>query len=111
MTPLVLTVGYEPQLLATRSMVLRHAGYFVKEATVLARALREIETDHIDILVVCNTIPFSEKSWFANEVLNRRRLLPVICIKTHAYEQKVPGCVAVENDPDSLLQALKLVTP
>ena len=110
MTPLVLTVGYEPHLLATRSMVLRHAGYNVKEVTVLARALDEIESDHIDILVVCNTVPLAERSWLAKEVLNRRRLMPVICIQTHSFEQKVPGCVAVENDPESLLEALKHVT-
>ena len=107
--PLVLTVGYETQLLETRSMVLRHAGYAVKEARILSAALREIESDHVDILVLCNTIPPTERRWFAKEVLNRRRLLPVICIKAHSYEQNVPGCVAVENDPDSLLKALKLV--
>ncbi|HEY1938721.1 MAG TPA: hypothetical protein VGJ33_12360 [Candidatus Angelobacter sp.] len=104
----IISVGYEPRLLATRSMVLRHAGYIVNETNALTAALAKLESDLVDALLLCNTIPDNERKWFAAEVLNRRRLLPIICVKGGNYEQNVPGCIGVDNDPAALLNALGL---
>lgn len=103
----ILSVGYDRHLLATRSMVLRHAGYAVKEALILSKALSELESDGVDAMLLCNSIPPHEQKWLATEALSRRRLLPIVCIHGYSYEENVPGCMGIDNDPESLLKAVE----
>jgi DNA-binding response OmpR family regulator len=101
--PNILCVGYEPRLLETRSMILRQAGYVVHEASILAIALSKMESDSIDGLLICNSIPRKQQEWFVTQVTNKRRLLPILCIKSHPYDQCVRGCTRVDGEPESLL--------
>lgn len=40
----------------------------------------------------------------------KRRLMPVLCIRTYAYESAPQTCIAVDNEPELLLNTVKLVT-
>jgi CheY-like chemotaxis protein len=104
--PSILCVGFEPHLLETRSMVLRQAGYIVCECTVLADALSAVESRPIDLVLICNSIPRRQQEWFTAEVMNRSRMLPILCIQNHPYERAVNGCSSVENGPEALLAVL-----
>jgi hypothetical protein len=101
--PNIVCVGYEPHLVQTRSMILRRAGYAIHEASGLAVALSEIESDVIDGLLICNSVPRNEQEWFIERVRKVRRLLPIVCVKNHPYERCVSGCIGVDNEPESLL--------
>jgi DNA-binding response OmpR family regulator len=107
--PNILCVGYEPHLLETRSMILRQAGYVVHETTILATALSKMGSDPIDGVLICNSIPRKEQEWFVTQVTNKRRLLPILCIKSHPYDQCVRGCTRVDGEPESLLTAVTSV--
>jgi hypothetical protein len=87
-------------------MILRQAGYVVHEASILAIALSKMESDSIDGLLICNSIPRKQQAWFVTQIMSIRRLLPILCIKNHPYEQCVLGCTGVDGEPDSLLTAL-----
>jgi DNA-binding response OmpR family regulator len=104
--PNILCVGYEPSLLETRSMILRQAGYVVQEASILAVALSSMESDSIDGVLICNSIPRKQQEWFVTQVTNKRRMLPILCVKNHLFEQCVKGCTGVDGEPNALLAAL-----
>jgi hypothetical protein len=84
-------------------MILRQAGYVVHETTILAMALSKMGSDSIDGVLICNSIPRKEQEWFVMQVTNKRRLLPILCIKSHPYDQSIPGCTGVDGEPDALL--------
>ena len=104
--PNILCVGYGRHLLETRSTILRQAGYLVHETSVLALALSKVKSDAIDLVLICNSIPRKEQEWLAMQVMNIHRLLPILCVKNNPYEQSIPGCKGVDNEPESLLAAL-----
>jgi hypothetical protein len=104
--PNILCVGYEPSLLEARSMILRQAGYVVHEIAILELALSKMESDSIDGVVMCHSIPRKQQEWFVTRIMHIRCLLPILCIKNHPFEQCVRGCTGVDGEPDSLLTAL-----
>ena len=104
----ILNVGYEPILLLTRSMVLRQAGYVVIESSVLAEMLSKVDSDFIDVVLICNSVSRREQEWLVRQIMNKRCLLPILCIKNNPYDGTVPGCTGIENEPAALLSAVEL---
>lgn len=107
-TPHLLSVGYDPLLMRTRSFVLRQAGFTVDEAYNLNGALGLLMSDSIDAVLLCHTIPKDKQRSFISAARRERRLLPIICIKAQDHEGQQQDCVSVGSDPDELLQAVKL---
>jgi hypothetical protein len=87
-------------------MILRQAGYVIHETSILADALLTMESDVIDGVLICNSVPRKQQEWFVTQAMNIRRLLPILCIKNHPYEQCVKGCIGVDGEPESLLAVL-----
>lgn len=106
--PHLLSVGYDPLLMRTRSFVLRQAGFTVDEAYNLNGALGLLMSDSIDAVLLCHTVPKDKQRSFIAAAHRQRRLLPIICIKAQDHEGQQQGCVSVGSDPDELLTAVKL---
>lgn len=106
--PHLLSVGYDPLLLRTRSFVLRQAGFTVDEVYNLNGALGLLMSDSIDAVLLCHTVPKDKQRAFIAAAHRERRLLPIVCIKAQDYEGNQQDCVSVGSDPDELLQAVKL---
>ena len=106
--PHLLSVGYDPLLLRTRSFVLRQAGFTVDEVYNLNGALGLLKSDSIDAVLLCHTVPKDKQRAFIAAAHRERRLLPIVCIKAQDYEGNQQDCVSVGSDPDELLQAVKL---
>jgi len=104
----ILFVGYECTLLDLRSQVLRQAGYGVEEARSRQAALELAESDSVDLMVICDSLPSTDQQWLISQVHRKRRMLPVVCIGNYAYVSTADGCVGIENTPDALLDAVKL---
>ncbi|MGC2698473.1 MAG: hypothetical protein WA738_22010 [Candidatus Angelobacter sp.] len=103
----IVSVGYETVLMGLRSQVLRQAGHAVDEAHTVRDALRLIEADSIDLLLICHSVPKSEQRWLIFQAREKRRLLPIVCIGHQAYVSPADGCVGIENSPGALLDAVK----
>src|SRR5262249_50748787 len=101
-------VGYERTLMELRSQVLRQAGYGVDQAGSAQAALRLAESDSVDLMVICDSVPNVEQRWLISHVHQTRRTLPVLCIGNHAYVSTADGCTGIENTPSALLDAVKL---
>jgi DNA-binding response OmpR family regulator len=106
--PHLLSVGYDPLLMRTRSFVLRQAGFTVDEAYNLSGALGLLMSDSIDAVLICHTVPKDKQRSFIAAARRERRLLPIICIKAQDHEGQQQDCVSVGSDPDELLEAIKL---
>ena len=57
----ILSISYDPSLLATRELVLRQAGYQVASALQFADALRLCSQGTFDLIIIGHSIPRSEK--------------------------------------------------
>jgi CheY-like chemotaxis protein len=106
----ILHVGYDDALIAMRSRVLRSAGYAVEESGSVNNAIYLVESDLIDAVLICHTIPKSEQQLLVTAVKSKRRLLPLLCLRAYSYESTIEGCTVVENEPVALLNAVRLAT-
>jgi DNA-binding response OmpR family regulator len=108
--PHILSVGNNPILMASRSLLLRGAGYAVDEAYTIDKAISLVEADSIDAVLICHTIPREDQQVLIATVREKRRLMPVLCIRSNSYETAPRTCTAVDNEPEALLATLKLAT-
>ena len=110
--PHILSVGNDPTLMASRTLILRGAGYFVEEAYSVDKAINLVAADSIDAMLICHTIARSDQQVLISAVREKRRLMPILCLRSYAYESVPRTCTAVDKEPEALLHALKLaITP
>jgi DNA-binding response OmpR family regulator len=108
--PRILSVGNNPTLMSSRSLILRGAGFLVDEAYTVDKAIAMVEADSIDAVLICHTIPRNDQRQLISFVRQTRSLTPVLCIRSNAYEAAPRTCVAVDNEPEELLNTVRLAT-
>jgi DNA-binding response OmpR family regulator len=96
--------------MASRTLILRGAGYFVEEAYTVDKAINLLAADSIDAMLLCHTIARSDQQVLISAIREKRRLMPILCLRSHAYESVPQTCTAVDNQPEALLHTLKLAT-
>ncbi len=107
--PHILSVGKDPGLMSSRTLLLLNAGYAVQEAHALDKAKDLVHSDSIDITLLCHTVPEGEKRILIALVREKRSLMPVIYIRSYRHESVPRTCIGVDNEPEALLQSLKSV--
>lgn len=55
--PHILSVGKDPTLMSSRTLLLRNAGYAVEEAFTLDKAKDLVHSYSIDVTLLCHTVP------------------------------------------------------
>lgn len=103
----ILSVGKNPSLMSSRSLLLRAAGYRVEEAYTVDKAVNLVEEDFIDAMLLCHTISRDDKQVLISTVRRKRPSMPVLCLRSYAYESVPRTCIAVDNDPEEMLNALR----
>ena len=106
-TTRVLAFGYDRILVGVRTSVLRHSGYQVEETFSLAEALTRAQSDSIDAILICHSVPDNGVERLVTAVRKTRALMPILCMRTHPYGFAPRTCVSVENTPIAILNALK----
>ena len=107
--PHILSVGKDPTLMSSRTMLLLNAGYAVQEALTLDKAKDLVHSGSIDVTLLCHTVPERDQRLLIYLVREKRRLMPILCIRSHDHESVPRACIAVDNGPEALLQTLKSV--
>ena len=105
----ILAVGNDRMLLASRSLVMRAAGYVVLEATNYEQALRDGTSDRIDAVVICHSLEPKESGHLIQELMRARRRLPIICVLKNEFNEVPPGCLKTTAEPEDLLRTLRFV--
>ena len=103
----ILEVGHALELLRTRSLVLRNAGYHVIEETDVKRALSLAQSDQVDMVLLCHSLYRKEAVWLAHTLREARSLLPIICVVNNPTDEIPPGCWSAPSSPDELLDTLE----
>jgi DNA-binding NtrC family response regulator len=97
----ILSVGHDHHLLALRTLVLERAGFEVIEAFCVSDALRLAQSDAVDLVLMCHTIPRAEQKLLLAGIRNRRRLMPVLSVIAHDFV--MPADSAAPSVPPQLL--------
>lgn len=106
----ILSVGYDHTLMPLRSMILRGAGYEVEEAYTMELARSRAESDSIDLLLLCHTLPEGDQKDLIASVQRSHRTPPVLCITSQEFTFPANGGVAVESSPIELLEGVRMAT-
>ena len=108
--PRILSIGKDPVLMSTRKYLLQAAGYEVEEAYSVDRAISLATSDLIDVTIICHTLFQTEQHLFISTVRQQRQLLPILCLLSYRYQSVPQTCIAVENEPEILLNAIAQAT-
>jgi DNA-binding NtrC family response regulator len=102
-------VGKDANLMRSRTLLLSNAGYAVQEAFSLEKAAALVELDSIDLTLICHTVPDDDKQALISLIQKKKSRIPVVCIRSYAYESIPFSCTVVDNDPEVLLGCLKSI--
>jgi hypothetical protein len=72
----ILSVGRNPHLMTIRTLLLQGAGYVVDEAYEPSDALSGAQCDCVDVLLICHTVPNSERRWLIANVARKEYVYP-----------------------------------
>jgi len=103
----ILEVGHALELLRTRSLVLRTAGYQVIEETDVKRALSIAQSDQIDMVLLCHSLNRKEATWLTRMLREERSLLPIVCVVNNPTDEIPSGCWSTTSSPDEVLGTLE----
>ena len=107
LTPVLLSFGYDRTMLANRSIALRNAGYGVQEVTRWSDAHTRAQSDLIDAVLICHTVPLNEQGVLISAIRTNRRLMPIFFVNCqNGYPTTIEGCTPIVRDSAELLNAL-----
>ena len=101
-------VGRDRDLMQSRSLVLRAAGFSVEEAYTFATALTLAEA--VDVLLICHSWPGPDKKGLVSALRNSRNPIPIICVNSHPLEAHPDGCLSTAKTPLAILDAIVAAT-
>ena len=106
----ILSISYDPSLLATRELVLRQAGYQVASALGFADALQLCREGKFDLIIIGHSIPRHEKEALLAEIRTSCKT-PVLSLY-RASDGPLPGLdYALDGmeGPQALLEIVRMV--
>ena len=108
---LLLSVGRDPLLMRTRTVLLGEAGYSVMPSFTSRDAFQIFISRHIDLVILCHTIPQEEKSKLIASMKERNNRTPIVCIHVdgEADGKLVDAYVHSLDGPEVLLSCVAKV--
>jgi DNA-binding response OmpR family regulator len=104
----ILSLGKDKHLMSSRTMLLVSDGYKVDEAYSADMAIRLVASDLFEASVICHTVDESERQEFVSTVRHKKQQIPIIFIRSFEFETAPATCIAIDNDPEILLNAVRL---
>jgi DNA-binding response OmpR family regulator len=101
-----LAVGRDPQLLETRSQVLRNVGYTVVSALSVEQALQSFASGDFDIVILCHSIPARDRERLTYALKSHGSNTPVVVVTARLSVIDSFADAMIENDPEMLLQQI-----
>ena len=103
----VLSVGYDRNLMLSRSLLLRNSGYEVTEAYSRHLAMAMVRSEGFDLLLICHTVSDNEKRALISAVRKQLLLIPILCMSESDFlPAPLEGSTMVSNAPVELLAAI-----
>ena len=107
---LILAVSSDPDLLQSRSSILRGVGYIVESAISIGEAIDRFEGGDFDLVLLCHSIPHDQRDLLTNMIRHSGSHVPVVCIDSIAGDGRdALADATVNSEPEQLLAAIKQV--
>lgn len=104
---LVLSIGLDAELLSTRNLVLRSAGYTVVAAISLKEAIDRFQDGDFDLVLLCHSVPTKEKDRLTCWIRASGSHVPVVSVSGSPCQRDTFTDATVESDPNSLLEGMR----
>lgn len=105
--PRILSIGTDSDLLSTRNLVLRKAGYSVAGATDLSRAIDLLRRVWFDLVIVCHAIPKKQREQTVEKIKDVQPRTSVIALQATGETLDVPVDAMIESfNPEHLLESI-----
>jgi DNA-binding response OmpR family regulator len=105
----VLSVGLDPDLLRTRSLVLQSAGYMVVSAYSVKEAVDQFQAGDFDLVLLCQSIPTKERDGLTWWMRASAPGTPVVSVSGKLFSDDVVAGVTVGSEPSALLWGIREV--
>jgi CheY-like chemotaxis protein len=103
---LVLSVGLDPALLATRNLVLQSAGYIVASVASVREAVDRFKGGDFDLMVLCHSIPERDRGWLTCLIRASGSHIPVVAVSARPYERDGFADLTLDDDPYKFLEGV-----
>lgn len=103
----ILSVGTDPVLMSSRTLILRAAGYHVAEAYSVDKAIDLSKEAAVDAVLICHTVPAKDQQLLISAVREKRKQMPILCLRSHLHASVQRTCIAIDSDPEALLNELR----
>lgn len=103
---LVLSVGYDDQLLRSRNQVLASKGFAVIGSASAPEAVRIFLDADVDLAILCHSIPENERRQLVARMKQDRPLTPILTIQASdapARQPLVDDTISAMDPPEALL--------
>jgi len=105
----ILSVGLDPELLGTRNLVLETAGYTVVSAYSVREAVERFQQGDFNLILVCQSIPASEKVRFSQWIRTTGSRVPVVFVSGIFFKDEEFAGLRVDSEPGALLWGIREV--
>lgn len=102
----LLSIGADPSVLATRSDVLKRAGYLVSTASSETSARQIMQEAGFDLVVVCHSLTVADRRKVIAAAQESQRRPKIIAIHREERESAADANVHSLDGPDRLLQVI-----
>jgi DNA-binding response OmpR family regulator len=105
---LILSIGLDANVLATRALILRSAGYTVVSAMSLREAVSLLHGSDFDIIVLCHTLPAKDCERLISMVRSSGSRIPVVAVADSEVSQHSSMADAtLDKEPVAFLRAMR----
>jgi len=102
----LLSVSYDPSLLATRDLLLKYDGYEVTSALGFVQAIASSRADY-DLIIIGHSIPQDDKRAIVAELRKRGCQAPVLSLLRHGEHAMPEAAKAIDPDPQLVLDTVR----
>lgn len=105
---LVLSVGSDSNVLNTRELILRSAGYIVVSALSIREAIYLFQGGDFDVAVLCHTLPVKDCERLTSAVRASGSRIPIACVSGGVpVERNAFADVILDKEPAAFLRGIE----
>lgn len=104
---LILSIGLDPDLMVTRSLVLQSAGYLVVSAYSIKEAVGRFQEGDFDLVLLCQSISTIDHDRLTAWIRASGSRIPIVSVSPRLYQDDAFAGVTIGSEPAALLRGIR----
>lgn len=105
---LILSIGHDPELLESRSSILRADGYIVDSVSSVQQAIIHFIDGDFDLVLLCHSIPVKDRERLTSSIRAFGSLTPIVSVASPAGQApQARAGATIEAAPEKLLSGIQ----